>query len=303
MLIKNVVTLITTLLLMTCSLNAWSFSCKTATGEQIPVGGGTARVNVSLTPQVTAGQALVVDLSTQIFCSNSVSWYIIDYASLLTGGSFQGGLANFKGTVKYDGRWYPFPIENETHKIIFDSAEVKPWPTQLYLTPLSGSRGVVIKSGTHIATLVLHQTNNFNGDNFIYMWHIDANNDVVMQTGGCDVSTRDVTVMLPDYPGSKNVPLSVSCTQRQKLSFYLSGKTSNADNSIFDNTASGTKAQGVGIQLTRNGSPITAHSNVSLGYVDSTPVNLNLNATYAPTGGQITQGQVQSVIGLAFVYD
>ena len=34
-----------------------------------------------------------------------------------------------------------------------------------------------------------------------FVWNIYANNDVVVPTGGCDVSAHDVTVTLPDYPG------------------------------------------------------------------------------------------------------
>ncbi|SQA97216.1 Uncharacterised protein [Cedecea neteri] len=41
---------------------------------------------------------------------------------------------------------------------------------------------------------------------------------------------------------------------------------------------------------------------VSLGTVGSTPVDLGLTATYARTTGQVTAGNVQSIIGVTFVY-
>ncbi len=59
---------------------------------------------------------------------------------------------------------------------------------------------VAITSGSLIAVLILHQTNNYNSDSYQFVWNIYANNDVVVPTGGCDVSARDVTVTLPDYP-------------------------------------------------------------------------------------------------------
>ncbi len=91
------------------------------------------------------------------------------------------------------------------------------WPAVLYLTPVSTAGGVAITAGSLIAVLILHQTNNYNSDSFQFIWNIYANNDVVVPTGGCDVSARDVTVTLPDYPGSMAVPLTVHCAQSQQL--------------------------------------------------------------------------------------
>jgi type 1 fimbria pilin len=81
-------------------------------------------------------------------------------------------------------------------------------------------------------------------------WYIYANNNTVVPTGGCDVSSRNVIVNLPDYPGSMTpVPLTVSCLQSQKLSYYISGAVANTGNNIFSNTASSSSAQGVGIEI------------------------------------------------------
>lgn len=124
----------------------------------------------------------------------------------------------------------------------------------------------------------------------------------VSPTGGCDVSARDVTVTLPDYPGSVPIPLTVYCAKSQNLGYYLSGTTADAGNSIFTNTASFSPAQGVGVQLTRNGTIIPANNTVSLGAVGTSAVSLGLTANYARTGGQVTAGNVQSIIGVTFVY-
>ncbi|HCD7552104.1 TPA: fimbrial protein [Citrobacter farmeri] len=299
---KKVVFLLTTLLLMGWSINAWSFACKTAGGATIPIGGGSANVYVDLAPAVNVGQNLVVDLSTQIFCHNDYPDSMTDYVTLQQGSAYGGVLSSFSGTVKYNGSSYPFPTTSETARMIYDSKIDKPWPTVLYLTPISSAGGVAITSGTLIAKLILRQTNSKDSDDFQFVWNIYANNNVVIPTGGCDVSARDVTVTLPDYPGSMPIPLTVYCAQSQRLAYYLSGTTADSASSIFTNTASSSPALGVGVQLTRNGSIVPTNSTVSLGTVSTSAVSLGLTANYARTSGQVTAGNVQSIIGVTFVY-
>ena len=93
-------------------------------------------------------------------------------------------LSNFSGTVKYSGSSYPFPTTSETPRVVYNSRTDKPWPVALYLTPVSSAGGVVIKAGSLIAVLILRQTNNYNSDDFQFVWNIYANNDVVVPTGG-----------------------------------------------------------------------------------------------------------------------
>lgn len=299
---KKMITLLTVLLLMGWSVNVWAFACKTAGGATI-VGNGSANVYVSLTPAVDVGQNLVIDLSTQIFCHNDYPDNFTDYVTLQRGSAYGSMLSSFSGTVRYNGTSYPFPTMTETSQLIYDSTTDKPWPVVLYLTPISTAGGVVITSGSLIAVLILHQTNNY-GDSFEYVWNIYANNNVVIPTGGCDVSARDVTVTLSDYPSSTPmpIPLTVYCAQSQNLAYYLSGTTADSANSIFANTASASPAQGIGVQLTRNGGVVPANSTVSLGMVNTSAVNLGLTANYARTTGQVTAGNVQSIIGVTFVY-
>ncbi|STW06019.1 mannose-specific adhesin FimH [Klebsiella grimontii] len=59
----------------------------------------------------------------------------------------------------------------------------------------------------------------------------------------------------------------------------------------------------MGVQLTRNGSVVPANTTVSLGNVGTSAVSLGLTANYARTGGQVTAGNVQSIIGVTFVYE
>jgi hypothetical protein len=175
---KRVITLFA-VLLMGWSVNAWSFACKTANGTAIPIGGGSANVYVNLAPAVNVGQNLVVDLSTQIFCHNDYPETITDYVTLQRGSAYGGVLSSFSGTVKYNGSSYPFPTTSETPRVVYNSRTDKPWPVALYLTPVSSAGGVAIKAGSLIAVLILRQTNNYNSDDFQFVWNIYANNDVV----------------------------------------------------------------------------------------------------------------------------
>lgn len=137
-----------------------------------------------------------------------------------------------------------------------------------------------------------------------FTWNIISNNSVVMPTGGCTVDSRNVTVDLPDFPGSAEIPLGVYCSSEQKLSFYLSGATTDSSRQVFANTApDATKASGVGVSLMRNGKILATGENVSLGTVNKSKVPLGLSATYGQTGNKVAAGTVQSVIGVTFIYE
>ena len=298
----KLIAFMTSLLLLGWSASAWSFACRTAAGVTIPIGGGSANVYVNMAPSVSVGQNLVVDLSTQIFCHNDFPDTITDYVTLQRGSAYGGVLKNFTGTVRYNGLAYPFPTTSETARVIYNSKTDKSWPAVLYLTPVSTAGGVAISAGSLVAVLILHQTNSKDADDFQFIWNIYASNDVVVPTGGCDVSARNVTVNLPDYPGTAPVPLTVRCAQNQNLSYYLSGSTEDSGNSIFSNSAGGLAAQGVGVQIARSGTTLAANDPVSMGVVGTSPVDLGLTARYARTHGQVTAGSVQSIIGVTFVY-
>ncbi|WP_213221381.1 fimbrial protein, partial [Klebsiella michiganensis] len=230
-----------------------------------------------------------------------------DMVSMLQGSAYSGLLTNFTGSLKYYGVSYSFPLNSPTASHNFTSGNYTSWNTQLYLTPISTASGLAISAGSHIATLVMYQVgSDINGGGNVrtskFTWNIYANNSVIIPTGGCDVSARNVTVTLPEYPGSTAVPLTVRCGQNQKIGFYLSGTTADSANSVFTNTSSASPAQGIGVQLLRNGTILRSNSTVSMGTVGTSAVNLGLTATYARTSGQVTAGNVQSIIGVTFVY-
>lgn len=104
--------------------------------------------------------------------------------------------------------------------------------------------------------------------------------------------------------GSAEIPLGVYCSSEQKLSFYLSGATTDSSRQVFANTApDATKASGVGVTLMRNGKILATGENVSLGTVNKSKVPLGLSATYGQTGNKVSAGTVQSVIGVTFIYE
>jgi len=294
---------------------AGAFTCYDATGNTLNSGAvnATANVYVNLQPSVAVGQNLVVDLSKSIFCRNDEPDYRNDLVSMLKGSAYGGVLANFSGTMRYYGASYPFPLGSQSGTHNFTSGSYTGWNTQLYLTPLASAAtaagGIAINSGTMFAQLVMYQvgSDKSGGGNIhtsTFTWNIYANNSVIVPTGGCDVSARNVTVTLPEYPGNAvAVPLSVHCGENQRLSFYLTGRTATRTDT-FANTFSGTTAaSGIGIRLLRSGRAIPANQNMSLGTVGTSPVSLGLTANYGRTSGQVTAGGVQSIIGLNFVYD
>ncbi|HGE4354190.1 TPA: F1C fimbrial protein subunit FocH, partial [Escherichia coli] len=137
-----------------------------------------------------------------------------------------------------------------------------------------------------------------------FTWRFYATNDVYIQTGTCRVSSNNVKVDLPSYPGGPvTVPLTVRCDQTQSVSYTLSGSVTGSGNTVFANTAT-SGAGGVGVQLSDNAGPVPAGQPRSLGQVGSSPVSLGLKASYALTGqASPTPGAVQSVINVTFSYN
>ncbi|WP_269936300.1 fimbrial protein [Serratia liquefaciens] len=300
---KEVATLVASVCLMAYSSGANAFACWTAAGAKISIGGGSADVYVNLTPSVGAGQNLVVDLSTQISCRNDYPGSHIDYVSISQGSSYGGALKNFKGSLIYNSKSYPFPTTSTTDSITVLTNNMQPWPAKLYLTAIgSAANGVAIDAGSLVAILNMHQENNHN-ERADYVWNIYASNSVVVPTGGCDVSSRNVTVTLPDYPGTAAVPLTVHCGENQQLAYYLTGTTADTASTIFTNTSSSNPATGVGVQLSNSNGIVATNKNVSLGTVGTSPQSLGLTASYARTTGQVVAGNVQSIIGVTFVYE
>ncbi|EPM2341862.1 fimbrial protein, partial [Shigella sonnei] len=259
-----------------------------------------------LDPVIQPGQNLVVDLSQHISCWNDYGgWYDTDHINLVQGSAFAGSLQSYKGSLYWNNVTYPFPLTTNTNVLDIGDKTPMPLPLKLYITPVGAADGVVIKAGEVIARIHMYKIATLgSGNPRNFTWNIISNNSVVMPTGGCTVDSRNVTVDLPDFPGSAEIPLGVYCSSEQKLSFYLSGATTDSSRQVFANTApDATKASGVGVTLMRNGKILATGENVSLGTVNKSKVPLGLSATYGQTGNKVSAGTVQSVIGVTFIYE
>ncbi|GEE94290.1 fimbrial-like adhesin protein [Escherichia coli O145:H28] len=256
--------------------------------------------------KIQPGQNLVVDLSQHISCWNDYGgWYDTDHINLVQGSAFAGSLQSYKGSLYWNSVTYPFPLTTNTNVLDIGDKTPMPLPLKLYITPVGAAGGVVIKAGEVIARIHMYKIATLgSGNPRNFTWNIISNNSVVMPTGGCTVDSRNVTVNLPDFPGSAEIPLGVYCSSEQKLSFYLSGATIDSARQVFANTApDATKASGVGVSLMRNGKILATGENVSLGTVNKSKVPLGLSATYGQTGNKVSAGTVQSVIGVTFIYE
>ncbi|MFV8982486.1 fimbrial protein [Serratia fonticola] len=296
-------------LLMAWSVNGWAFHCMANYGKTIydSVGTKGGNIYVDIKPVIQAGENIVVILSKFITCKNENPYKGNDFIGFAPGTTFMGELSERTGYLDaYYNKRYSLPLKEFTAGKSFDSDNDMPVVTNLIIESDSAAGGVVIRAGETFAHLAMYHFLNYSGggvsEKDYFSWMLVAKNDVVMPTGGCTVSARNVTVSLPDYPASTPVPLTVRCEKKQQLSYYLSGTTEDAGDTIFRNTASASAAQGVGIQITGNGKVIPANSNVSLGNVGKSSVELGLTASYARTSGPLTAGNVQSIIGVTFVY-
>ncbi len=158
----------------------------------------------------------------------------IQGASLVQGSAFAGSLQSYKGSLYWNNVTYPFPLTTNTNVLDIGDKTPMPLPLKLYITPVGAAGGVVIKAGEVIARIHMYKIATLgSGNPRNFTWNIISNNNVVMPTGGCTVDSRNVTVDLPDFPGSAEIPLGVYCSSEQKLSFYLSGATTDSSRQVF----------------------------------------------------------------------
>lgn len=301
---KEVAALLASVFLIGYASGASAFTCKVSTGQIIS--SGTANVYVDLTPSIGVGQNLIVDLSREIECKNDSTPPIIDtdYVKLTAGSAYGGVLENFEGTVYWSGNTYPMPLNTETKRVTIKQTYYQPLLFKLYLKTLGTAEGIVVEPKKLIAVIRMYKEATFNGGHpKNFTWYIYANNRVIIPTGGCDVSSRDVDINLPPYPGTAAVPLTARCAKEKKLSYYLTGTTTDTASTIFTNESSSNPAAGVGVQLSNSKGVIATNENVSLGTVGTSPVSLGLTASYARTRGQVVAGGVKSTIGVTFVYE
>jgi len=290
------------LLTLGLSTSANAFLCYANGVISVPDSSNVSNIYVNLDPSVQVGGNLVVNLGENISCMNLDPTRFLDPVAI-TSGQYTGPLNNLTGSISYYGTPYNFPINSATKTVNHTWGTPEPWNTMLYLKVIgANAAGIAVNAGQMLAVIRMTKFNTPPIADEIYTWNIYANNTVVVPTGGCDVSSHDVVVTLPDYPGTAAVPLNVHCAQNQNLFYYLTGPTTDSANTIFSNTASISPAAGIGVQLSNRNGVIATNNSISMGSVGVSPVELGMTASYARTSGQVVAGNVQSIIGVTFVY-
>ncbi|MFT2793736.1 fimbrial protein [Serratia sp. T13T92] len=293
------------------SAGAMAFVCSTDNGPFVIQ--GNRDIHVSMTPEIQQNYNLIVDLSRKIKCYNE------DVASsgnydwvVFTPGSEINSLPGSTKSIILDSNIYPSPLDRNTQPYGFPPGrEEIPLPLSFVISPINSAGEEVISAGELVAKLTMYKTypNSGGPPQQRFTWNIYSNSNVYIPIGGCDVSARDVSVLLPPYDADSNQPfpvqLTVNCPSGNKQLYYTLSGTTDRSQTIFTNMAPAapTPAKGVGIQmLDSNDNVITAGRPVSLGTVGPSSVDLKLKARYAQTGGQVTAGPVKSIIAVVFTY-
>ncbi|HAJ3176389.1 TPA: fimbrial protein, partial [Escherichia coli] len=275
-------------LIMAYSQPSFALLCRNnQTGQVFNSGDTSFRVNVS--PVVQYDKSIsVLDLSQLVSCQNEDSTgQNYDYLKILKGSGFSPALdtktygrLDFTSRPTGYARQLPLQFDLQVTEAFYQYGVWKPFPAKLYLYPEPGVLGKVINNGDLLATLYVNKfsTKGQEAGERNFTWRFYATNDVYIQTGTCRVSSNNVKVDLPSYPGGPvTVPLTVRCDQTQSVSYTLSGPVTGSGNTVFANTAA-SGSGGVGIQLSDNVGPVPAGQPRSLGQVGSSPVSLGLKA-------------------------
>ncbi|WP_250346617.1 S-fimbrial adhesin minor pilin SfaH, partial [Escherichia coli] len=275
-------------LIMAYSQPSFALLCRNnQTGQVVNSGDTSFRVNVS--PVVQYDKSIsVLDLSQLVSCQNEDSTgQNYDYLKILKGSGFSPALdtktygrLDFTSRPTGYARQLPLQFDLQVTEAFYQYGVWKPFPAKLYLYPEPGVFGKVINNGDLLATLYVNKfsTKGQEAGERNFTWRFYATNDVYIQTGTCRVSSNNVKVDLPSYPGGPvTVPLTVRCDQTQSVSYTLSGSVTGSGNTVFANTAT-SGAGGVGVQLSDNAGPVPAGQPRSLGQVGSSPVSLGLKA-------------------------
>ncbi|HBC6748855.1 TPA: S-fimbrial adhesin minor pilin SfaH, partial [Escherichia coli] len=271
-------------LIMAYSQPSFALLCRNnQTGQVFNSGDTSFRVNVS--PVVQYDKSIsVLDLSQLVSCQNEDSTgQNYDYLKILKGSGFSPALdtktygrLDFTSRPTGYARQLPLQFDLQVTEAFYQYGVWKPFPAKLYLYPEPGVLGKVINNGDLLATLYVNKfsTKGQEAGERNFTWRFYATNDVYIQTGTCRVSSNNVKVDLPSYPGGPvTVPLTVRCDQTQSVSYTLSGPVTGSGNTVFANTAA-SGSGGVGIQLSDNVGPVPAGQPRSLGQVGSSPVSL-----------------------------
>lgn len=316
---KKVIALFTTLLLMGWSVNVLAFSCSVdgATIESTPGTEHSARVEIDNQDNETLNNPYGFSVKGHVRCKNDLPDTRVDKVSLYS-AELKGGLSKLHATITYYGYEEDLPVHQELGNAQSFTAP-QDWDVQFKISPVFPNKPVgdltFVKAGEEFAILKLHQTgcNIGTGEwpncgdpaDVILTWHLYFKKNMIVK--GCNIS-KEASVELGKYDmnsgesfPTKDISLTLSCANYVNIAYTLSGTTTE-DPSVFANTADSPRANGIGVQIMADGKTVRNNQKVELGEVRGEK-NLNLSATYARTGGELTVGDVQSIIKLTFQYE
>ncbi|HFG4120264.1 TPA: S-fimbrial adhesin minor pilin SfaH, partial [Escherichia coli] len=198
-------------LIMAYSQPSFALLCRNnQTGQVFNSGDTSFRVNVS--PVVQYDKSIsVLDLSQLVSCQNEDSTgQNYDYLKILKGSGFSPSLdtktygrLDFTSRPTGYARQLPLQFDLQVTEAFYQYGVWKPFPAKLYLYPEPGVFGKVINNGDLLATLYVNKfsTKGQEAGERNFTWRFYATNDVYIQTGTCRVSSNNVKVDLPSYPG------------------------------------------------------------------------------------------------------
>ncbi|HFK8847762.1 TPA: S-fimbrial adhesin minor pilin SfaH, partial [Escherichia coli] len=197
--------------IMAYSQPSFALLCRNnQTGQVFNSGDTSFRVNVS--PVVQYDKSIsVLDLSQLVSCQNEDSTgQNYDYLKILKGSGFSPALdtktygrLDFTSRPTGYARQLPLQFDLQVTEAFYQYGVWKPFPAKLYLYPEPGVFGKVINNGDLLATLYVNKfsTKGQEAGERNFTWRFYATNDVYIQTGTCRVSSNNVKVDLPSYPG------------------------------------------------------------------------------------------------------
>ncbi|MDX6910583.1 fimbrial protein [Hafnia paralvei] len=177
---------------------AEAFHCYTTSGTNIPVGGGTATVSVSISPTMQSGKNLILDLhsgANKIVCASDGAGSSMQDTLNITSPK---GITSMDELMDIGGatvRGTDYPLNKTAGlyvlKVYSDSTPTyTAMPIQLYFVISDNpSKSVVVHTGDVLFTLNLTQTNNL-GQSIPFVWRFKAANNSYIITTTCTINNN-----------------------------------------------------------------------------------------------------------------
>lgn len=296
---------------------------------------GNVTLWVDTKPVLNNGETIFVDIDGNIFCSHvgkkpsgggggggiggigpigDVNLFLLEEARV---SSFFGQSESFVEFTKYLAP-YRFRLPVLPNSLAFSTIAWVHGLSDFGLGPGNFSLGMrfLLKPKDNVPSIPIYGGDEIafvkfslqigNNPKKYYSVRIVSTNSIVIPTGGCDVSARNINVVMGDYPldtSPRNINLRVRCpgTPGKNVKFSLSGRTDSP--TIFSNISTNSPASGIGVEIMRNGSPLRVNTDVGIGVVDASEKDLNISAKYALNGKPLRTGNFQSVISVNFTYN